>query len=263
MKQNLSYCELLKKAQQYEIDELGEMLSHEKYKFNLPRDNSIPSYLAPASYILDYTKGKYVYATSTINKFIDHPLSKFLDGGVEFGVSLFHKQDLSVYSNKVMAGNLDFLNDIPVELHQNYLFTCNYRVINKRGDYRNVVQRSVFIKSSETGMPLATFGFLFDITNFRNDNRVYHSIESLNDEETDKLPLISNIYFNDERDTLLSKREIEVLKYICDDLESEQIASKLFISRHTVDNHRRKLLEKTNSRSSAGLVAFAFSNGYV
>jgi DNA-binding CsgD family transcriptional regulator len=35
------------------------------------------------------------------------------------------------------------------------------------------------------------------------------------------------------------------------------------ISKHTVDNHRRNLLRKTNSKTSVGLVRFAFTEGYI
>jgi DNA-binding NarL/FixJ family response regulator len=58
----------------------------------------------------------------------------------------------------------------------------------------------------------------------------------------------------------LSKREIEVLQLICAQNTTEEIAEKLFISTKTVDGHRNNLLQKTCSRNTAGLVAFAYKN---
>lgn len=59
----------------------------------------------------------------------------------------------------------------------------------------------------------------------------------------------------------LSEREIEVLYRICQGLSNQQIADLLRISKRTVDKHRENLLEKTNSKNTAGLVMFAIRNG--
>lgn len=266
MRLPLNYSDFLKKAKHHEIGALEELIHFKKDKKHNFQDSLYGfGKLAPASYILDYTTGRYIYASSQASKFVDHPLQSFVHGGVDFGISLFHKQDLGVYSNKIMTENIKFLSQIPVAQHSDYLFTCNYRVRNKKGEFKNIVQQSIFIKSAITGIPLATFGFLFDISNYRNDGRIYHSIESLNvhQSNSESETLISNIFFADEREKILTKREIEILKYVCAEMESSEIADKLHISKHTVDNHRRSLLMKTNSKNSIGLTKFAMLEGYL
>jgi DNA-binding CsgD family transcriptional regulator len=52
----------------------------------------------------------------------------------------------------------------------------------------------------------------------------------------------------------LSKREMEVLLLIAEGLKSLQIAGTLFISKQTVDKHRKNMLKKTGAKSSAALV---------
>lgn len=59
----------------------------------------------------------------------------------------------------------------------------------------------------------------------------------------------------------LTIREREILKLILKEYTSDEIAERLFISKKTVDNHRAHLLEKTNSKSTIGLVKFAIKNG--
>lgn len=61
----------------------------------------------------------------------------------------------------------------------------------------------------------------------------------------------------------LSKREIEVLRLICQGNTNAEIAEKLFISPKTVDNHRTNLLSKTNTRNTAQLVMFAIKNKFI
>jgi DNA-binding NarL/FixJ family response regulator len=58
----------------------------------------------------------------------------------------------------------------------------------------------------------------------------------------------------------ISKREKEVLRLIIDELSNQEIADKLFISIRTVEAHKRNLMEKTNSKTLAGLVKYAMTN---
>ncbi len=61
----------------------------------------------------------------------------------------------------------------------------------------------------------------------------------------------------------LSDRELEVLKLICEEYSSEQIAEKLFISRRTVDTHRIHIYEKTGCKTIVSLIKFAIRNELV
>lgn len=80
----------------------------------------------------------------------------------------------------------------------------------------------------------------------------------------DIVPLIYHQYHREkvqeEQLKQLSAREREVLGMIVKELTSEEIAGKLFISKKTVDHHRQRLLEKTNCKSTVGLVKFAIRN---
>ncbi|MFV8344082.1 response regulator [Flavobacterium sp. XS2P39] len=58
----------------------------------------------------------------------------------------------------------------------------------------------------------------------------------------------------------LSSRELEVLKLICSQKSTVEIAEKLFISPRTVEGHRNNLLLKTESKNIAGLVVYAVQN---
>jgi DNA-binding NarL/FixJ family response regulator len=58
-----------------------------------------------------------------------------------------------------------------------------------------------------------------------------------------------------------SEREIEIIKLIAEYKTSKQIAEKLYISKNTVDTHRRNILEKAGLHKTAELVVFARENG--
>lgn len=61
----------------------------------------------------------------------------------------------------------------------------------------------------------------------------------------------------------LTKRETEVLKLICNQKTTNEIAEALFISPRTVEGHRNNLLLKTEAKNVAGLVVFAFQHKIV
>jgi len=81
--------------------------------------------------------------------------------------------------------------------------------------------------------------------------------------------LLNNLLFKSEnkydigQSEVISDREIEILKYICDGFTNKEIGEKLNISDRTVDSHRRNLLQKTGCKNSAELVKYAFTNNLI
>ena len=61
----------------------------------------------------------------------------------------------------------------------------------------------------------------------------------------------------------LSEREIEIVELICKEFSNEEMAEKLFLSKRTVETHRRNISLKTNTKTVVGLIKFAFRNGMV
>jgi DNA-binding NarL/FixJ family response regulator len=59
----------------------------------------------------------------------------------------------------------------------------------------------------------------------------------------------------------LSEREIEVIRGICQEMTTTEIAGSLFISPRTVEYHRNNILLKTGARNVAGLVVYALTKG--
>lgn len=58
----------------------------------------------------------------------------------------------------------------------------------------------------------------------------------------------------------LSKREMEIIRFVVAGLTTEAIAETLYLSPHTVHTHRRNILTKLNLHSTAELVKWAYEN---
>jgi DNA-binding NarL/FixJ family response regulator len=64
-------------------------------------------------------------------------------------------------------------------------------------------------------------------------------------------------------DLQLTERELEILQCLCKGLTSIEIADQLCRSIKTIEAHRSKLLQKTNSKNTINLVLFAIKNKLV
>ena len=65
---------------------------------------------------------------------------------------------------------------------------------------------------------------------------------------------------NDPERVKLSEREEEILKLIYEEYSTREIGECLCISERTVEGHRKKLLEKTNSKNVVGLIRWGIRN---
>ncbi len=59
----------------------------------------------------------------------------------------------------------------------------------------------------------------------------------------------------------LTDRELEILKLIATELSNVEIATRLDISRRTVETHRKNIMKKVGVKNSVGLARYAFSHG--
>ena len=61
----------------------------------------------------------------------------------------------------------------------------------------------------------------------------------------------------------LSARELEIVCLIAKELSNVEIAEKLFISKHTVETHRKNIFRKTEAKTIVGLIKYAYKNNLI
>lgn len=62
---------------------------------------------------------------------------------------------------------------------------------------------------------------------------------------------------------VLNEREKMIIKLICLQQTTQQIADAIYLSKRTVEGYRIKILEKINARNIAGVVIFALKNSII
>jgi len=64
-------------------------------------------------------------------------------------------------------------------------------------------------------------------------------------------------------DDILTDREIEIIKEITEGLSYKEIAEKLFISKRTVETHKKNILTKLKLKTTVDIVKYAILNGII
>ena len=140
------------------------------------------------------------------------------------------------------------------------LFTICYRIRKVDGEYIWAIRRSSSFQNDENGVPISTIGFLQPIDFLSNPKRVRAKVIGPEHLVKDFETFIEEAQLLQKND-LLSASETRVLHYLAMGMPSSEIAEKLFLSKHTVNNHRKNMLRKTGLKNSAELVRFGLENG--
>lgn len=93
-------------------------------------------------------------------------------------------------------------------------------------------------------------------------DEIVEAIHRVMEGETYLCRQVSEIYDNGpgtgpDAVPVITRREKEILSLIAEGSTSQQIADKLFISPHTVDSHRKNLMEKFETNSIAVVIKLA------
>lgn len=62
---------------------------------------------------------------------------------------------------------------------------------------------------------------------------------------------------------VFSDRELQIIKMICKEKTSKEIAELLFINVRTVDSHRKNIMGKSNNKNFVGVILYALKNNLI
>ena len=221
---------------------------------------------APATFLLDYSTKKYLYVEESCFNILGYTAQWFMETGLEAYISKWHPSDFKVIDTKIFGENFRFLQSVPFYQYQDFIFSYNYRMINPMNQYVTVLQRFSYIPGCLANEPAGLIGVAFDITHFKNDSSVIHTIEKVGEIDGKRVNelLYKKIHAVEEPDILpISPREQQILQYMAEGMSSKQIACTLFLSVHTVNNHRKNMLQKTNCKTSSELLNYALKHGHL
>jgi DNA-binding CsgD family transcriptional regulator len=138
---------------------------------------------------------------------------------------------------------------------------CGVKIKNKKGHIMRLMIRHSGLEFLDNGALKVTVISADDITHLVKGDFYWGRIEYGIDERR-----AHHLFSTNKTDIpydILSDREKEVLKLVAEGMESKEIGEALFISSHTVDNHRRNMIAKLGARDTTALVQICRMAGII
>jgi DNA-binding CsgD family transcriptional regulator len=211
-------------------------------------------------FLIDYRSMGFPFMGTNVREILGHPLEAYDEGGLEF--SLHNNQDFAYLNREIFEDRAAFMADDPGEDLQKIRFSMGFRYRDAAGKFRHILQRHTLTELTDGANPGGILGFCWDMTAQSPRARIFHQIERFDALRQQWETAVLKEYFPEvEEGKLLSKRELEILKWALEGLPSKQIADRLYISIHTVNNHRKNMLRKTNSQNMVEVAQYAMRYG--
>ena len=208
-------------------------------------------------YIFNVSTAEFEFVSPGIEKVLGYHSSQV---SLEFFFDKIHPEDQIQYVNfENEVGK--FLHSLPKEKMFSYKIRVNLRIRKNDGNYLKILHQAITIQQNESGKILRTLGVHTDITHLNPTGKPTLSFIGLDGEPSyidvkigkPLIPITES----------LSKREKEILQLIIEGKQNKEIADILFISKQTVDKHRKNMINKNNFKNSGELIAAAIKNGWI
>ncbi len=207
--------------------------------------------------IINTSTKSYDFVSQNFNFILGLDIHLMKNLGPEYFLSFFHPDDLPIWLG-VSKDLMDFaLQKVDLNDRKKILFTYNFRIKNIKGKYQNITAHLTPIKFDSTGTPVLAISH-YTVVGEGEFLPIIGSIKKLNKNNVYETLFYKN-YSQEEISNKLSKREIDIVQELALNYSSKDIANRLYISSHTVDQHRRNILKKLKFKSTGELVQYCKS----
>lgn len=157
----------------------------------------------------------------------------------------------------------------PTDILQ-YKIVYTYKCRNYKGEERVMLHQATCLSLNEEGRFVHVFSIHSDITHLTSSSTENISFINIEDGESFYNIDTSEGVFDEKKlskkenlRSLLSTRELEIVKQLALGYSADEISVNLNISVHTVKTHKKNILRKTDSRNSTQLVSVCLAEGLI
>lgn len=212
------------------------------------------------SWIFDLRSLRFDFVSKNTKEVLGYEAELFKEKGLGFCNQIKHPEDLC-RTWKLLKQVWDYIIKVPITEREYYKFNYDYRILKPNGEEARILEQSAVLQQDSKGNVTHILGICNDITSWKkSDNQVASITSSLNDTEIHLTP--DNTH-NHSTPTILSKRELEIVRLLAQGLSSKCIADKLFISVHTVNTHRQNIIQKTRTKNTGELINLVTTQGLI
>ena len=208
-------------------------------------------------FAVDVYRGVYDYASEGFTDLFGiapQRLRNISEHG-DFIEELLHPDD-RIRLADLQIRHAKFIYSLPPQERNDYRTIYQVRMRGANGRYINVVSRQQVIETDAGGKAWIVMGMMELAPDQTPSDRVRCSV----------LNLRTGQFFNPYAVSLewtLTERELEILSLMARGLLSKEIAEKLAVSKHTIDNHRKNILAKLASDNAIEALNTARAAGLI
>jgi len=204
-------------------------------------------------YIVDYYRKNFFYVSPNPLLLSGYSREEVLKMGFDFYVNCVPPEDLKLLFELNVAG-FKFFYDLPVEIREHATISYDFRLKNKDlGSLIMINHKLAPLLLTEDGNIWMAI-CLVTLCSRKESGDVHIIMQNDNSRFNFN---IENKTFEAAQNTVLTKREKEILKFIAIGDRIEVISQKLKISESTIKNHKTQIFKKLHVSNNAEAVFYA------
>jgi DNA-binding CsgD family transcriptional regulator/PAS domain-containing protein len=212
------------------------------------------------TWIFEIPTLKFTFFSENAEEILGYEAKKFVERGLEFVNEILHPEDL-VNTWKLIKQVWMYIISVPSVKRVHYKFNYDYRILKPGAEVARILGQNIIFRQDSKGNITHILGICNDITGWKKSEKQIASVVYSTDHTI--LFFTTDDYGRNLPHTILSKRELEIVRLLSQGYSSKYIADKLCISLHTVNTHRQHMIQKTGTKNTSELIRFAISCGLI
>lgn len=184
-----------------------------------------------------------------------------LQESLDFHELIFHPEDRQIWCEMAFPDILRFIHSEAITDSSDYRVIFNHRYIRKDQSVSQFMHEGALIVAENGKIPFLNLKVFTEIADIKPDETMILTIFRYSAEHGYR-KVFSNVY-RGKHASCLSERELEVVKLCHEGMSSKMIAEKLNLSIHTVKNHKRNCMAKTNTHNITELIHLCIQNHWL
>lgn len=213
-----------------------------------------------AWFIFDLRKNKIIRVGGSYEKLTGYSENELVHSNWAFSVKIVSMKE-AVFLVSSVGKFWKYFYSQPVENRPFIKSSYTYHFIRKDKSVFDALQQGSTLLFDQDGNAILQFELITDITHLQSSNIPHYYILDCTDESDVKQIPVKGLFSKKLPKQTISGAQLRVVRLLSKGMSSRQIAAELSLSEHTVNTHRRNMLQSTGCSNTAELIRYAVVNG--
>lgn len=211
-------------------------------------------------FIFDLRKNKIIRVGGSYEKLTGYTEHELVNSNWAFSLKIVSMKEVIFLVSSVNKFWKYFYSQ-PVENRPFIKASYTYHFIRKDGSMFDALQQGSTLLFDQEGNAILQFELITDISQLKSGNIPHYYIVDSTDESHVKQIPVKGLFSSKAPKQAVSGAQLRVIRLLARGMSSRQIAAELSLSEHTVNTHRRNILQNTGCSNTAELIRYAVVNG--